>query len=146
MRSAVWLVIALVLGAGVGSLVFDHLPRDIPGSGTFGLCGGVVQSNCVVDGDTIHYGGVKIRLADIDTPEIHSPKCPSELELGQKAKRRLLELMNAGPFDVVQTGRDEDRHGRKLRVIRRDGQSLGDTLVAEGLARPWDGARHSWCG
>jgi micrococcal nuclease len=146
MPRAALAVIVLVLGAGVGLLIFDHLPHGIPGSGTFGLCGGVVQQNCVVDGDTIHYSGMKIRLADIDTPEIHSPKCASELELGQKAKRRLLELMNEGLFDVVQTGRDEDRYGRKLRVIRRNGRSLGDTLVAEGLARPWDGARRSWCG
>jgi micrococcal nuclease len=48
---------------------------------------------------------------------------------------------------VVRSGlRDEDRYGRKLRTIERDGRSLGDVLVAEGLARPWDGARRSWCG
>jgi endonuclease YncB( thermonuclease family) len=55
----------------------------------------------VIDGDTIRYDGVKIRLADIDTPEISSPKCASEEALGHQAKRRLLELMNAGPFEVV---------------------------------------------
>jgi hypothetical protein len=27
----------------------------------------------------------------------------------------------------------------------RDGQSLGLTLVSEGLAREWDGARRPWC-
>ena len=100
----------------------------------------------MVDGDTIHWGGVKIRLADIDTPEIFSPKCSSELALGQKAKTRLLDLMNVGPFEVAQAGgRDEDVYGRKLRLITRNGQSLGDTLIAEGLARRWDGARRSWC-
>ena len=71
---------------------------------------------------------------------------PSELALGQKAKFRLLELVNAGPFEVSATaGRDEDIYGRKLRLIVRNGQSLGAVLVAEGLARPWDGARRSWC-
>ena len=44
----------------------------------------------MIDGDTNHYDGMKIRLADIDTPEISSPKCASELELGQEAKHRLL--------------------------------------------------------
>jgi endonuclease YncB( thermonuclease family) len=42
--------------------------------------------------------------------------------------------------------RDADRYGRKLRVVTRNGRSLGDILVAEGLARRWDGRRRSWCG
>jgi endonuclease YncB( thermonuclease family) len=41
--------------------------------------------------------------------------------------------------------RDADRYGRKLRVLVRGGQSLGEQLVQEGLARSWDGARHPWC-
>jgi endonuclease YncB( thermonuclease family) len=112
----------------------------------FQLCSSSNDRNCVIDGDTIRYAGEKIRLADIDAPEISSPKCASELELGQEAKHRLLTLMNAGSFEVAYIGgRDEDTYGRKLRVIKRNGQSLGDTLIAEGLARPWDGARRRWC-
>jgi endonuclease YncB( thermonuclease family) len=101
----------------------------------------------VIDGDTIRYRGLTIRLKDIDAPETHEPKCPSELALGRRATDRLLELINAGPFEVVYTGgRDQDRYGRKLRAIERSGRSLGEDLVAEGLARRWDGARRSWCG
>ena len=88
-----------------------------------------------------------IRIEDIDAPETHKSKCASEAALGEQAKLRLLELMNEGPFDLVYTGgRDEDKYGRKLRVIERNGQSLGGMLVAEGLARPWEGRRRSWCG
>jgi micrococcal nuclease len=121
-------------------------PQRVAGSGAFRLCAGRRQPNCVVDGDTIWHGGVKIRLADIDTPEVFSPKCASEAALGERATERLLELINAGPFEVVPSGRDQDRYGRKLRILERHGRSLGDTLVAEGLARRWDGARRSWCG
>jgi endonuclease YncB( thermonuclease family) len=54
--------------------------------------------------------------------------------------------MNAGSFDVVRVGsRHEDRYGCKVRIIERDGRSLGSVLVAEKLARRWDGARRSWC-
>jgi micrococcal nuclease len=117
------------------------------GFSAFSLCAGRRQSNCVVDGDTIWYGGVKIRLADIDTPEVFSPKCASEAALGRRATERLLALLNAGPFEVVPGGsRDVDRYGRKLRILERHGRSLGDILIAEGLARRWDGARRSWCG
>jgi micrococcal nuclease len=115
------------------------------GFSAFRLCGGRGQSNCVVDGDTIWYGGVKIRLADIDTPEVFSPRCASEAALGRRATERLLALLNAGPFEVVPIERDADRYGRKLRILERHGRSLGDILIAEGLARRWDGARRSWC-
>jgi micrococcal nuclease len=122
-------------------------PQPARGSSAFELCLGRRVENCVVDGDTIWHGGVKIRLADIDTPEVFSPKCASEAALGEQATERLLELINAGPFEVVRSGdRDQDRYGRKLRILERHGRSLGDILIAEGLARPWDGARHSWCG
>ena len=43
-------------------------------------------------------------------------------------------------------GRATDRYGRQLRVVTRGGRSLGDVLVAEGLARPWEGSRRPWCG
>lgn len=111
----------------------------------FELCG-MVRKTCVVDGDTFWLDGVKIRIADIDTPEISEPKCDSEYELGMKATYRLRELLNEGPFELNSIGsRDEDRYGRKLRVVVRNGRSLGDQLVSEGLARTWSGRREPWC-
>jgi endonuclease YncB( thermonuclease family) len=142
-----WLLAAGLLGgAAAGYASFEFPPNRSGGGGEFGLCRWTFQPNCVIDGDTIRHGGVKIRLADIDTPEISSPKCAYEAALGHKAKRRLLELMNAGPIEVVQIGeRDVDKYGRQLRIIKREGRSITETLVAEGLARRWDGARRSWC-
>ncbi|AXS42459.1 thermonuclease family protein [Breoghania sp. L-A4] len=112
----------------------------------YGHCSGPIRVNCVVDGDTLWSGGVKIRVADIDTPEVGRPRCAAEKALGDRATSRMIELVNAGPFRMrAWPGRDEDRYGRKLRVLMRDGRSLGDTLVAEGLARPWTGRRQPWC-
>lgn len=111
----------------------------------FELCG-KVRVTCVVDGDTFWLDGVKVRIADIDTPEVSRPQCEQELALGNQATNRLVELMNAGPFELHTSGdRDEDRFGRKLRVVVRNGSSLGDQLVAEGLARKWTGRREPWC-
>lgn len=110
------------------------------------LCSGSVRTHCVVDGDTLWHEGIKIRVADIDTPEVSSPKCQSEATLGARATTRLLELVNVGPFEIkAWQGRDEDKYGRKLRVLVRDGRSLGDVLVSEGLARTWAGRRQPWC-
>ena len=98
----------------------------------------------VIDGDTFDYGGDRIRIADIDTPEVRG-RCPEERARAARATRRLRALLAAGPFELVRSGRDEDRYGRKLRVVVRDGRSIGDMLVAEGLARTWTGRREPWC-
>ena len=111
----------------------------------FTFCGGSNMINCVVDGDTFRLSGDRIRIADIDTPELHPARCPYEQALGEAAKQRLLELLNAGPFDLKPIDRDIDRYGRKLRVVMRGGKSLGDVLVTEGLARTWEGRRRGWC-
>ncbi|WP_264595370.1 thermonuclease family protein [Sphingobium sp. B12D2B] len=91
--------------------------------------------------------GEKIRVADIDAPETHPPRCAAEADLGKRATRRLADLVNAGPFEarLASDGRDVDRYGRKLRVLVRDGQSLGGVMVGEGLARSWTGRREPWC-
>jgi len=106
------------------------------------------QTNCVIDGDTIRLAGIKIRLADIDAPEVFSPKCRAEAELGQRATSRLIDLLNAGPVTLAtdSSGRDQDDFGRKLRIVARDGRSLGDMLVREGLAQRWNDPRRNWCG
>ena len=100
----------------------------------------------VIDGDTFDYGGVRVRVADIDTPEVHG-RCASETELAARATQRMRALLAAGPFELrpLASGRDEDRYGRKLRIVTRGGRSLGDQLVAEGLARTWSGRREPWC-
>lgn len=110
------------------------------------LCKGWPRVNCVIDGDTIWYQGAKIRIADINAPETHDPHCAFEANLGKRATKRMIELLNAGSFAIVATGdRDEDVYGRKLRLIERNGYSLGNTLVAEGLAERWTGSRRNWC-
>ena len=119
--------------------------RAAPISARFGLCHRGGGWNCVVDGDTFYADGVKVRVAEIDTPETHPSRCADEARLGKAATLRMQALLNAGPFTLDSIDRDEDKYGRKLRVVVRDGESLGDTLVAEGLARPYAGGRRGWC-
>lgn len=116
-----------------------------PSARHFTICHTGGGTNCVVDGDTAWIDGVKIRVLDIDAPETHPPRCDREAELGARATQRLAILLNQGPFELISENRDTDRYGRKLRRIVRDGQSLGDQLVSEGLARPYAGGRRPWC-
>jgi len=111
----------------------------------FGTCGGGARTNCVVDGDTFWMDGEKIRIADIDTPETHPSRCAAEADLGSRATIRLRMLLNDGPFALESIDRDMDRYGRKLRIVTRGGGSIGDILIAEGLARPYAGGRRPWC-
>jgi len=112
----------------------------------FGYCYTGGGWNCVVDGDTFWMEGVKIRVADIDAPETHPSRCSYEDDLGQRATARLHDLLNQGPVVLeALPDRDEDRYGRKLRIVTRNGNSLGDQLVGEGLARTWVGHREPWC-
>jgi micrococcal nuclease len=116
-----------------------------PITASFGLCHTGGGTNCVVDGDTFWIGGEKVRIADIDAPETHPPRCDHEADLGDRATLRLQQLLNAGPVTLAAADRDTDRYGRLLRIVERDGRSLGDQLVEEGLARRWTGRRLPWC-
>lgn len=111
----------------------------------FTYCDKSPRVNCVVDGDTIWYAGRKIRIADINTPEISQPKCAQEAILAKRAKSRLYQLLNEGTFTLKSGPRDKDYYGRYLRIIERNGNSLGDILIAEGLAHRWRGRKESWC-
>ncbi|MGV1832738.1 thermonuclease family protein [Agrobacterium vitis] len=137
--------VASLASLAIGILASGASAQPSSVSEPFSICGSGQRITCVVDGDTFWFRGEKIRIADIDTPELSSPRCESERELGLAAKQRLLDILNSGPLSFKTTARDEDRFGRKLRIVYRNRRSVGDILVAEGLARKWEGSRQSWC-
>jgi endonuclease YncB( thermonuclease family) len=144
-------------GAGVDQIVPSALlaepdaaarSNSVPAGvrASFSLCHSGGGINCVVDGDTFWMAGEKIRIADIDTPETHPARCAREAELGAAATQRLRELLNGGAVTLTAIDRDTDRYGRKLRIASVDGVGVGETLVAEGLARRYEGGRRAgWC-
>lgn len=143
---------AVALGGAYGTGVFDGVGGQTAQAAAatserlqFSSCHVGGGYNCVVDGDTIWLKGEKVRIADIDTPETHDPRCASEKELGDRATQRLRQLLNGGAVTLQPIDRDEDKYGRKLRIVLVDGTSVGDTLVGEGLARWYEGGRRPWC-
>lgn len=102
----------------------------------------------VIDGDTLEdmSADITYRLVNIDTPETGSrARCTAERELGDRATIAARTLIaNARSFETLPTGRI-DRYGRTIAYIRVDGRDLGETLIADGLARPWRGRREPWC-
>ena len=96
------------------------------------------------DGDTFWLRGIgtgplpggavtKVRVLEIDTPEIHpSPQC-----YGTEAADRTAQLVPIGDRVRVEVDRDRrDRYGRLLLYVwTADGASLEEVLLREGYAR-----------
>ena len=113
---------------------------------TFTRCGPGRGVACVIDGDTFKLGDRKIRITGIDAPELAEPRCPEEAALARRSADRLLTLLNQGPFDMVAHKlQRQDRHGRDLMVVKRNGVSIGGQLIDEGLAHRYIGTKRSWC-
>lgn len=88
---------------------------------------------------------LKVRVENIDTPEIVG-KCNYETSLAVKAKTAVRDIMTAPEARIILvTDGRQDVYGRLLARIEVNGNDLGETLIALGLARRWDGARHPWC-
>lgn len=95
------------------------------------------RHHCVVDGDTVWWEGEKIRLADIDAPEMRG-RCEAERARAIAARDRLVQLINADTVAIHRTG--TDRYGRTLARLG----TVGEQLIAEDLAVRWP-RRRNWC-
>ena len=102
----------------------------------------------VIDGDTLavrahiwldHEILVKVRLADIDAPELGRADCPAEKEQAQAAKRYLGELIADAP--VILTDIRHDKYAGRVaaRATSEAGVDLSAAMVEAGHALP-DGA------
>jgi len=149
-RQALWLVPLLALAGALldPSLIapFGPLAATEQVAATFTLCGPGRGSACAIDGDTFKLGDRTIRITGIDAPELAAPRCAQEAALARRSADRLVALLDQGPFDMVAHRlQRQDRHGRDLMVIKRNGKSIGGQLIEEGLAHRYIGSKRSWC-
>jgi endonuclease YncB( thermonuclease family) len=102
----------------------------------------------VIDGDTIrvHHKKPDVRLVGFNAPETRRAACPAERELGDKATRRVRELVRAGhlDFELVACscppgteGTERCNYGRHCGTLKVSGRDVGQILIAEGLAVPF---------
>lgn len=104
----------------------------------------------VIDGDTIEvmidlgfgiYKKEKVRLADIDTPEIFRPSCDAEKEHGFEAKRFVQSKITEWNSDLrLITKKESGKYGRYIAYvydwddILLD-KTLGEYLIEEGFEK-----------
>lgn len=129
--------------AQVTQLASAEAPRGLRGRAESG--GDWVR---VIDGDTLEDLRTEItyRIVNIDTPETGSrAQCEAERTLGNRATQTVRTLISqTSQLELRPTGRT-DRYGRTIAFVLIDGRDMGETLIAEGLARPWRGRREPWC-
>lgn len=93
----------------------------------------------IIDGDTLDASikreTVRIRLLNIDTPEIGRDGNPNEC-FAEEAKQRLEELVPPGTKIHLEYDQERlDKYGRTLAGVFRDDQFVNEQLAREGLAR-----------
>ena len=105
----------------------------------------------VHDGDTIRCGAERIRITNIDAPELPgSERCSParvrqlarsrnpawcDYQRGMQARDALRAFFARGPMTIHRQG--IDHYGRTLATLTVQGRDAGRYLVGLGLARGW---------
>ena len=97
----------------------------------------------VIDADTITVNGKMVHLVGFVAPEMRDAQCKTERDLGDKASRRMRDLVLAGGLDyspvacscpAATLGKWFCNFGRACGTLKTNGRNVGDILVEEGLA------------
>ena len=110
----------------------------------------------IIDGDTFvgdilladktEVMSVKVRLRNVDTPELHG-NCESEIKRANYAKQRLGELIPVGSTVEIKNVKNDKYAGRiDANVYDSANRDVGQVLIKEKVGRAYSGGkRKSWC-
>ena len=102
------------------------------------------------DGDTCYVtvdgANTKIRLLELDTPEISKPKCEQELEWGLRARDFINNRIENAQTIEFKTNFELDWFGRTLSYLIIDGEDISAELVRNNLGVVYKkGFKVDWC-
>jgi len=102
------------------------------------------------DGDTCYVTvdgtNTKIRLLELDTPEISKPKCEQELEWGLKARDFINNRIENAQTIEFKTNYELDWFGRTLSYLIIDGKDISAELIKNNLGVVYKkGFKMDWC-
>ena len=115
---------------------------DLGGTGSAADEASGVTVAAVVDGDTIEVeGGVRVRLVQIDAPEVAEGECWARESAAALAA--ILPVGTTARLAADPALDDVDRYGRLLRYVHRGRTNVNLELVRQGAASVWfyDGER-----
>jgi len=113
----------VILPISISSLIFFLIFNQV-----------ISQELRVVDGDTIHLNGIKIRFTGIDTPEIKQTYINNGVKdpCGVTAKVILIEKIGDNKVECISEGKDQ--YKRTLAECFVNNESLSSYLVKSGYA------------
>ena len=102
------------------------------------------------DGDTcyiyIDNRKEKIRLLELDTPEISKPKCEKEYLRGIEARDFINQLIEDANSIIIETDYSKDYFGRTLAYLIVDGVDVSNLMIEKGLGVKYQkGVKKDWC-
>lgn len=111
-----------IVAALLALLTFPACAQDVSGSAR------------AVDGDSLDFGGIAVRIHGIDAPELAQTceRSGSTWACGKEAAAKLAALVAGGSVYCQQ--RDYDDHGRVVAACRVGSTDLGEAMVSAGLA------------
>lgn len=110
---------------------------------SFDACSGSARAAaCVLSPREFSYGNRTYHLSDIRTPDGQFPACDAEQQLAGKAQRTFIGILNGGAFESLPDPSDSDPAAR---ILMRDGVSIGQIMIAKGVAQPWAPKPYNWC-
>lgn len=128
----------------VAGLVFETGAYAVPAVVDYVVDGDTFGANVLIDNNLSV--PVRVRILNIDTPEIHG-KCKSEINKAYLAKDTLLSILPQGTKVELDSIKDDKYLGRiDANVVLKDGRNVGDIMINRGLARKYNGGRRvGWC-
>ena len=115
-----WAILGLLVVVIVGFRLVGEIGLDFAEGDRFFIVR-------VVDGDTVHLsGGDRLRLANIDTPELDEP-------FYEEATRFLADLVEGKECRVEFSEPKRDKYGRLLGYLHVDTMVAGEEILRRGL-------------
>lgn len=100
----------------------------------------------VIDGDTLAFGRERVRIANLDAPDVGShAHCALEQRRGEAARAFARSVIRRAAVVQVVDRQGLDRYGRTLARVMVDDRDFGRVMIAAGHGRPWRGRSSDWC-
>ena len=105
-----------------------------------------------VDGDTVDVqvdlgftitANQRVRLAGIDTPEMHSTNADERAKAGlSRFYAQSIAPVGAAVMVATAKARADDKYGRWLaKITLADGRDVATTMIGAGFGKPYDGGK-----
>jgi endonuclease YncB( thermonuclease family) len=111
----------------------------------FSPCQYKTGPNCTVDGASFWMNGVNYRIADIDPPQPYPSGCAREANQAGEATARLAEELQLGEITLGTPDPSLSKGDPHRRTVFVGGKSVGERMIALGLAKRPGTARNPWC-